>query len=118
MLKGLLRTPVLFYCNGTASSRSFNKRTDEAGMRRVAQFAQRLRFDLANTFARDGEYLADFLESPRITIVETETHAEHTFLAGAQFPQHCGHFFLEAQVYRCLRWRDYRLVFDEIAKMR
>ena len=88
MLKGLLRTPVLFYFNGTASPGTFAKRTNKAGTRRVAQFAQRLRFDLANTFARDGEYLADFFEGARTAVLKTKTHAEDAFLAGAEFPQH------------------------------
>src|SRR5215469_202987 len=103
------------WINDPASQRTFEKRADEAGTRRVAQFAQRLGLNLANALARDGERLADFFEGVRIAVLKAETHADDAFFAGTELPQHRGHLLLEAQVHGCLRWRDYGLVFDEIA---
>src|SRR6516162_3264445 len=99
----------------TVSPRRVEKRADLAGMRRVTQFAQRLSFNLADALARDGEHLANFFEGVRIAVLKAETHADDAFFAGTEFPQHRGHLLFEAQVHSCLRWRDYSLVFDEIA---
>src|SRR6516164_564562 len=66
---------VRIWINETASPRTFVKRADEVGMRRMAQFAQRLSFDLTNALPRDSKRLADFFESPRIAVLKPETHA-------------------------------------------
>src|SRR5215469_9193417 len=105
------------WINETASPRTFEKRADVAGARRVAQFAQRLGLNLTNAFTGYGEHLANFFEGPLIAVLKPETHAEDAFLARAERLQHRGHLLLEAQVHGCLRWRDYGLVFDEIAQM-
>src|SRR6516164_5741261 len=88
------------------------------GTRRVAQFAQRLRFNLADTLARDGKHLPDLFEGALITVLKPETHADDALLAGTERLQHRGHLLVEAQVHGCLRWRDYSLVFDEITQVR
>src|SRR5215467_2888974 len=99
----------------TASQRTFEKRTDVAGTRWVAQFAQSLGFNLANALTRDGEHLADFFQGALIAVLKPETHADDAFLPRTQLLQDRGHLLLEAQVHGCLRWRDYGLVFDEIS---
>ena len=58
-----------------------------AGARRVAQFAQRLSFNLAKALARDGEHMADFFEGVRIAIFKAETHADNAFFARTELPQ-------------------------------
>src|SRR5690606_37090170 len=49
--------------------------------RRVFQLAQRLRLDLADAFARDGELLAHFLQRVVGVHADPEAHPEHTLLA-------------------------------------
>jgi hypothetical protein len=68
------------------STRVFEKSADVAGTRRLAQFAQRVGFNLANALARYREHLTDFFESPRITVFKPKTHADDSFLAGSEFP--------------------------------
>src|SRR5215468_1600363 len=84
----------------------------------MAQFAQRLSFNLANALACDGKHLADFFEGALITVLKPETHADDAFLARTERLQHGGHLLVEAQVHGCLGWRDYSLVFDEITQVR
>src|SRR6516225_11422682 len=84
----------------------------------VAQFAQRLSFNLANALACDGKHLADFFEGALITVLKPETHADDALLAGTERLQHRGHLLVEAQVHGCLGWRDYSLVFDEVTQVR
>src|SRR2546425_595385 len=51
----------------------------------MAQLTQCLGFNLANTFASDGEVLAYFFQSVfRPTAAETETHLDDFFLAWCQ----------------------------------
>jgi hypothetical protein len=49
--------------------RAFEEGAQLARTRRVPQLAQRLRFDLANAFAGDGEGLADFFERVLAAVV-------------------------------------------------
>src|SRR5690606_10805566 len=44
---------------------------------RMTELAQRLRFDLTDTLARDVELLADFFERVVRVHVDAETHAQH-----------------------------------------
>ena len=50
----------------------------------VAQFAQRLGFDLADAFARDGELLADFFERVLAAVLQAEAHLDDLLFARAQ----------------------------------
>src|SRR5215469_10423107 len=114
-------SPLLDTCriwiNETASPRILEKRADVAGARRVAQFAQRLSFNLPNALARYGERLADFFEGALIAVLKPESHANNAFLPRAELLQRRRHLLLEAHVHGCLRWRDYALVFDEITQV-
>lgn len=47
----------------------------------MAEFAQRLRFDLSDAFARDAELLADFFERALMAVFETEPEDEHLAFA-------------------------------------
>ena len=44
---------------------------------RMAQFAQRLCLDLANTLTRDAEALSDLLKSTGASVLETEAQTQH-----------------------------------------
>src|SRR5262245_8574692 len=53
--------------------------------RRVAEFAERLRFDLADAFARDGEVLADLFKRVFAAVrAEAEAHLDDLLLARRQ----------------------------------
>ncbi len=52
--------------------------------RRMLQLAQCLGFDLANTFARHAELLADFFQRVVGVHADAEAHAQHAFLARGQ----------------------------------
>jgi hypothetical protein len=49
--------------------------------RAVAQLAQRLGFDLADTFTGEGESLAHFLERVLAAVLQPEAHLDDLFLA-------------------------------------
>src|SRR5262249_60177809 len=53
--------------------------------RRVAEFAERLGFDLADAFARDGEVLSDLFERVLAAVrAEAEAHLDDLLLARRQ----------------------------------
>ena len=54
----------------------------------LAQLAQRLRLDLANPFAGDGEQLADLFESAVGLLPDAETHPQDLLLAWRQRRQY------------------------------
>src|SRR5712691_8897641 len=70
------------------SQGAFEKHTELARARRVAQLAQRLGFDLADALAGDGERLAYFSEGVLAAVVQTEAHLEDLFLAPGERLQH------------------------------
>src|ERR1700678_2114775 len=84
----------------------------------MPQLAQRLRFDLPNTFAGDRKRLADFLESVLAAIIQTKPHLDNFLFARRQRLQHRRSLFLQAEVDHRIRRRHHRLVFNEIAQMR
>src|SRR5215472_2818774 len=97
-----LDTECRIWINETTSERTFQKRADVAGARRVAQFAQRLGLNLTNAFAGYGEHLPDFFEGALISVLKPETHADDTFLARAELLQHTGHRFPQAESDGCI----------------
>jgi len=50
----------------------------------VAQFAQRLRLDLADALSGDVELLAHFFERSGATVLQTEPELQHASLAAGQ----------------------------------
>src|SRR5215469_2718883 len=91
-----------FPIRGVASQRTFDKRADVAGTRRMAQFAQRLGLNLANALARDGEGLADFFEGVLTAVLKTKAHADDAFFAGIELLQYGGHRLPQAEADSCL----------------
>src|SRR5258707_2635743 len=84
----------------------------------MPQLAQRLRFDLANAFARHGEGLADFFQRVLAAVVKAKPHLDYFFLARRQRLQHRRRLFLQIQVDDRIGRRNHGLVFDEVAEMR
>ena len=83
----------------------------------MAQFAQRLRFDLADALARHSELLADFLEGPRLSIDQTEAQANDFLLATRESVQHGLELLLKEFEGSTLE-RDHGLgVLDEVAEV-
>jgi len=64
----------------------------------MAQFAERLGFDLADALAGDRERLADFFEGVLAAVVQAEAHLDDFFFAGRQRLQHRGGLFLQIQI--------------------
>jgi hypothetical protein len=64
---------------------SFQKRFQTARARRMAQFSQSLRLDLANALSGDGEMLPDFFE-PVLAAgrAQAEAHFDHFLFARRQ----------------------------------
>src|SRR4051812_19671160 len=86
--------------------------------RRMAQLAQRLRFDLANPFARDREALTDFLERVLAAVADAEPHLDRLLLARRQRLQDRLGLLLQVQVDHRFGRRDHLAILDEVAKMR
>src|SRR5713226_8051232 len=59
----------------------FEEGAELARARGVAQLAQRLGFDLADTFTGEGERLAYFLERMLAAVLKPEAHLDDLFLA-------------------------------------
>src|SRR5258708_537737 len=86
--------------------------------RRMAQLAQRLRLDLPDALARDGEVLADRLERVLAGVAHADAHLDHLFLARRQRLQALIRLLLEVQVdHRVGRGHDLTIL-DEVAEMR
>src|SRR5437867_5950630 len=54
---------------------------------RAIQLVQRLRFDLADTLARQAHHLADLLEGLRLALVQPETQPQHLLLFRIELAQ-------------------------------
>ena len=63
---------------------AFQKRLQLPRPRRVAQFTQRLGFDLADAFARDVEFLADSSSVCSLRRPETEAQLDDLLLSGRE----------------------------------
>src|SRR5262245_49514079 len=98
---------------------AFQKRLKLTRPRRVAEFAERLGFDLADAFARDGEVLADLFERVLAAVrAQSEAHLDDLLLARRQRLQHLLRDFAEVDVDDGLGGVLDGLVLDEIAEVR
>src|SRR2546423_13893223 len=61
----------------------------------MAQFAQGLGFNLANTLTGDVKLFADFFQGTAATVIETETQLEHFALALGQAIEDILHLLFE-----------------------
>src|SRR5207302_7169442 len=113
---------VLFRCRqslfmGSVSPRIFIERADQTGTCGMTEFAQGLRFNLADALASDVKSLTDFFESARITVLKTKTHADDALFARIQVLQHASDVFLEAEVDGGVRGRGHRFIFNKVAEV-
>ena len=83
----------------------------------MLELAQRLCLDLADTFARDRELLADFLKRVVRIHADAEAHAQHAFLAWRQRSQHAGRRLAQVSLDGGINRQDRILVLDEVAEM-
>src|SRR5450432_497627 len=97
---------------------AFKEGAELARARRMPELAQCFRFDLADTFASDGERLPDFFEGVLAAVVETETHLDDFLFARRQSLQYRRSLLLQAEIDDRIGRRYDRFVFYEIAEMR
>jgi len=86
-----------------------------AHTRRVTQLAQRLRLDLADTFASDVIHLADLFERAFVAVNQTEAHLQNLAFAFGQRGEHVAQLLAQQTVAGHVRRIFRRLVLDEIA---
>lgn len=91
---------------------------DLALTRRVAHFAERFRFDLADAFAGDAELASDFFKGAAIAVAKAESELENFTLAVGQRVEDFAEFFFEQRVRRHVGRVVSALVFDEVAEIR
>src|SRR5574341_817827 len=84
---------------------------------RMAQFAQRLGFDLTNTFARHLKVLTDLFECVIRGFPNPEPFSKHFFFSRRQGFQRAVDLALQVIANRRFQGRDRLLVFDEITQM-
>ena len=81
----------------------------------MPDLTQRLRLDLPDALAGDGELAADFLKGVLGAVVaHTEAHAEDALFALAEGVEHVADGLLEALLNHLLHGGDHGLVLDEI----
>ena len=81
------------------------------------ELPERLRLDLADTFARDRELLADFFERVIRVHADAEAHPEHAFLARRERGQNARRRFAQVRLDRRVDGQDRVLVLDEVAEV-
>src|ERR1700677_756744 len=84
----------------------------------MPQLAQRLGFDLPDTFPGYLEALTHFFQRMLGAILQAEAHLDHTLFARSQGTQHLGGIFLQVDADHRFGRRDRLAIFDEVAKMR
>src|SRR2546429_96195 len=99
------------------SERILVKRTDQPRTRGVAQFAQRLSFNLADALASNGKSAADFFQRVGIAVFKAKTHTDDVLFARAQMLQHGSDIFLKAEVDGGVRGRGHRFIFNKVAEV-
>ena len=83
----------------------------------MAEFAQGLGFDLPDTLSCDVEFLADLFESPRSSVIETESESEHLLLPLSKCTQHLHQLLLEQCECGCVSRYRHVVILDEVAQM-
>src|SRR5215213_2282138 len=85
----------------------------------MAQFSERLGFDLPDALARDGEVLADLLQGMLAAVrSQAEPHLYHFLFARSQGLQDLIGYLAQVGGYHRVGRVHYGLVFDEVAEMR
>src|ERR1035438_2504132 len=93
-----------------------HERAQAAGGFGGAKLAKRFGFDLANSFARDVELLADLLECVLALAADAEAHADHLFLLGRARLGDPGGFIADVGFNDGVDGGAHPTIFDEIAE--
>ena len=83
----------------------------------MLELAQRLRLDLADTFAGDRELLADFFERMVGVHADAEAHAQDTFFTRRQRGENAGRRLAQVRLDGGVDRQQRVLVLDEIAEV-
>ena len=83
----------------------------------MLELAQRLGLDLADTFARHRELLADFFQRVVGVHADAEAHAQHALFAWRQRGEHARRRFAQVRLDGRIDRQDGVLVLDEIAEV-
>ena len=83
----------------------------------MTQLAQRLGFDLADTFTGDVELLTNFLEGAGVTVLNAEAQTQYLFLTGRQRLEYLDQLLLEQHERSCLSRFGRIVVRDEVAEV-
>src|ERR1043165_4537171 len=95
------------------------KRLELARARRVAQFAERLGFDLPDALARDGEVLADLFERVLAAVrAAAEAHLDDLLFARREGRQNLLRDLAQVRDDDGVRGVEYGLILDEVAEVR
>src|SRR6266540_6826437 len=87
-----------FYLDSVSSLRPpLQKRAKFTAARGVPQLAERLRFDLPDALARDGEALADLLERVLAAVADAEPHLDDLLFPRCERLEHRIGLFLQVQ---------------------
>src|SRR5439155_4130474 len=91
----------------------FEKRAKLAAPRGMAQLAKRLRFNLADALAGDGEALTDLFERVLAPVADAEPHLDHFLFARRQRLEHRFGLLLQILVDDGFGRRDDLAILDE-----
>ncbi len=83
----------------------------------MLQFAERLGFDLADSFAGHRELLADFFQRVIRVHTDAEAHAQHAFLTRRERGEHARRRFAQVRLDRGVDGQKRHLVLDEVAEV-
>src|ERR1039457_4543831 len=90
-----------------------HQRAQAAGPLWGAQLAECFGFNLANAFARDVEFLADFFERMLALAADAEAHADHLLLLGGESLEDAGSFVANVGLNYGIDGGAHPAVFDE-----
>src|SRR5438093_3193393 len=110
-----------FTCTGgrvRLDPRPFQEGLELPAPTRMPQLAQRLRLDLADALAGDGEVLAHFLQRVLRAVAQAEAHLDDLLLARRERLEERLGLLLQVDVDNRLGRRDHVAVLDEVAQMR
>src|SRR5581483_4588192 len=85
---------------------------------RMVQFAERLCLDLANAFARDAEFLADFFQRMTLAVLEPKAQLQDAPFARRKGSENFLYLLAQELVGGGIRWTERGFVGDEIAQIR
>src|SRR5207248_8387670 len=98
-------------------SPSFEEGAELSAPGRMSKLAQRLRFDLADALAGDGEALTHLFERVLAAVADAEPHLDHLLFARRERLEDRLGLFLQVQVDHRFGRRHHLAILDEIAKM-